>query len=143
MLRHHQHGEMRPQEPLSIAVRYEANKPRIGDTVGATATVANRMAEAAPMVMVELPIPAGFTLEAADFARLVQAGTIAKYQVRPTRVLVYLRELSAGKSLTVPYRLRAQMAADIHVPPARAYEYYNPARQGFSASQRLLVSARH
>src|SRR5207244_11288444 len=94
----------------------------VGDTVRVTAKVSNRMKETAPMVLVELPVPAGFTAAAADFQRLVQDNIIAKYQVQPRAVQVYLRGLD--KELTITYRLHAQMPVDIRVPAPRAYEYY-------------------
>jgi hypothetical protein len=142
VFRYHEPGEDRqPQEPLSIAVEYENRELRTGNTLSATATVTNRMPDAAPMLLVELPIPAGFQLEVTDLDRLVAAGTVAKYQVQPTRALLYLRELKAGGALAVPYRLRAQMPVDIRAPAARVYEYYNPARQGFSTSKRLVVAS--
>ena len=141
VFRYHEPGEYRqPQEPLSIEVVYEDRKPRAGDSLQATATVKNQMQETAPMVMIELPIPAGFRAFAEDFDRLVEKGAIAKFQLQPTRVLVYLRELAAGKTQTLSYRLHAQMAVDVRVPPARVYEYYNPERQGFSTTTRLVVA---
>jgi uncharacterized protein YfaS (alpha-2-macroglobulin family) len=140
IVRYHQPGDVQqPEEPLSIAVAYDAKKLRIGDTLQVTATVASRLAEAAPMVMLELPIPAGFQVEASDFERLVETGAIARFQLQPARILVYARELPAGKSLHLAYRLRAHMAAEIRVSSALVYEYYNPARQGSSTSERLVV----
>jgi hypothetical protein len=142
VFRYHQPGdEHRTDDALSIALAYEDRKLRVGDTLQVTARVSNHTQEAAPMVMVELPIPAGFSLEVAELDQLKEMGAIAKYQVQPTRVLIYLRELSAARSLALPYRLRARMAVDIHVPAARIYEYYNPQRQGLSTRTRLTVSA--
>ena len=61
------------------------------------------------MVMVELPVPPGFALMSEDFDRLVEKGTVAKYQQTPRSVLLYLRELSGEKALEVGYGLRATM----------------------------------
>ena len=70
---------------------------------------------------------------------LVNDKVIAKYQIQPRRVLVYLRRLEPGKSLELRYRLRATMPVQITVPAARVYEYYNPQRQGFGRAMRLTV----
>ena len=45
----------------------------------------------------------------------------------------------AGPPLTLWYRLRATMPVTLAVPPALAYEYYDPARQGSSPAVRLTV----
>jgi hypothetical protein len=59
--------------------------------VTATATVFNRMPETAPMVILDLPIPPGFAIDADDLAALGTKGTIAKYELTPRSALVYLR----------------------------------------------------
>src|SRR3954452_21032514 len=91
------------------------------------------------MVMLDLPVPAGFSPRAEHFAALAQAGAIARFQVRPGGVLVYLRDLPPGRPLELTYHLRATMPVEVTAPGARAYEYYDPDRQGQSPPQRLTV----
>ena len=140
IFRYHVPETKRPaDENLALSVKYEREKLRVGDTTEAVATVSNRMRkETAPMVMLELPIPAGFVF-VDSFAKLVEEGRIAKYEIKPLAVLVYLRDLPAGKSLELAYTLRATMPAHITVPSALAYEYYNRDRKGTSAGARLTV----
>jgi uncharacterized protein YfaS (alpha-2-macroglobulin family) len=125
---------------LGLTVRYDREKLRVGETVAALASVAKHGTKSAPMVMVELPIPAGFTVVADSFARMMEEGKIAKYEIQPLAVLVYLRELPAGKPLELPYGLLSVMPAQVAVPAARAYEYYDPDREGRSAEARLVVA---
>jgi uncharacterized protein YfaS (alpha-2-macroglobulin family) len=94
------------------------------------------------MVILDLPIPVGFTLDADNLAGLIKAGGIAKFQLTARSAIVYLRDLKPGTPLTLRYRLRAAMPVKLNVPPARAYEYYDPARQGISPSARLTVAAK-
>jgi uncharacterized protein YfaS (alpha-2-macroglobulin family) len=133
-------GQKKPQG-LSIQLAYDRKELKVNETLTATATVANQGATAAPMVMVELPIPAGFTLEGDDLAKLVEAGTIAKLQQAPQKALLYLRALESGRPLTLRYRLRATLAGTIASAPAVAYEYYDPQRRTQSAAAPLLVVA--
>jgi hypothetical protein len=141
--RYHEPGEQRrPDEPLSIRVAYAREKLQVGETLQATASVTNRTKTAAPMVMLDLPVPAGFHAVAEDFAELVKAGTVAKFQTHARGVLVYLRDLAPGKGLELRYGLRADMPVRVTVPAARVYEYYDPDRQGFSRVARLTVIAR-
>jgi uncharacterized protein YfaS (alpha-2-macroglobulin family) len=125
---------------LSIGLAYDKTTLSVNDSVGVAATVVNKTSEAAPMIILDLPIPAGFAMVSEGFDKLVAAGTIAKYQLTPRSAVVYLRELSPGKPLVLPYRLRATMPVKLTVPAARAYEYYDPDRQAASNAAELIVS---
>ena len=122
--------ELIKQEPLSIKIDYDRSMLTVGNKVRAKATVANNTGNTAPMVILDLPIPAGFAVDTNDFANLVQAQKIAKYQVNPRSVVVYLRGLKPGLPLILNYTLTATMPVKIEVPPARVYEYYDPDTKG-------------
>jgi type II secretory pathway pseudopilin PulG len=128
------------QEPLAIDLAFDRTELPVGETVTAKATVVNRMPQTAPMVMLDLPVPAGFAVSDEDLEQLVGAGSIAKYQVNARSAAVYLRGLEPDKPLMLRYRLRATMPAKVTVPPARAFEYYDPDRQGRSTSAQLTVT---
>ncbi|MCO6456978.1 MAG: hypothetical protein J5I93_16890 [Pirellulaceae bacterium] len=127
------------QAPLSISLQYDRQRLAVDERLTATAVVTNNLAEAAPMVMLDLPVPPGFRAEAEEFDELVGAERIARYQITPRQVIVYLRRLDAGASLELRYRLRATMPVKVSVPAAEAYEYYNPARRGRGGSAELEV----
>lgn len=126
-----------PAGPLSISVHYDRANLDVGQSLTAMATLRNNTTAALPMILVDLPIPAGFALETHDLDVLLAAGTIAKYQLTSRSAVVYLRELSPDKPLLLPYRLKANMAVKITVPAATIYEYYNPQNKGQSRSQTL------
>ena len=131
--------EQAGHEGLSIELAYDKTNLSVNDSVGVTATVVNKTGEAAPMIILDLPIPAGFAMVSEDFEKLVATGTIAKYQQTPRSVVVYLRELSPKKPLVLPYHLRATMPVKLTVPAARTYEYYDPDRQASSDTVELTV----
>jgi uncharacterized protein YfaS (alpha-2-macroglobulin family) len=128
--------------PLAVSLRYDRTELTVQDVVQATARVENRTKQSAAMVMLDLPVPAGFAVAADDFEALLKKGTIARYQVRPRQVLVYLRDLSPGKPLELAYHLRATMPVKVAAAGARAYEYYDPDREGRSPPTRLTVKGR-
>jgi hypothetical protein len=140
--RYHVAGAKPPEqaEPLAIELAYDRTELAVGDTVRATATITNRMTQTAPMVLLDLPIPAGFALAAEDLADLVGSGSIAKYQINPRSAIVYLRGLEVGKPLTLRYRLHATMPVKVAVAPARVYEYYDKDKHGSSTAARLVVT---
>jgi hypothetical protein len=128
------------KEALDVRLAFDRGEVKVGETVKATATVTNGTKQAAPMVVVEVPVPAGFALEAGDLATLLDGGKIDKYQAESSKVVIYLRGLGAGESLEVKYGLRATTPAKVSVPPARAYEYYDPDKQGTSTPARLTAA---
>jgi uncharacterized protein YfaS (alpha-2-macroglobulin family) len=129
------------QGPLTIDVDYDRSDLRVGQTMTATATVVNHTAGALPMVMLDLPIPAGFSIETADLDKLVAGGAAAKYQLTPRSAIVYLRAVAPGEPMKFSYQMTATMPVRITVPSARAYEYYNPAVGGMSPERAMKVEA--
>ena len=135
-------GPVVRKDALTVELQYDRTELAVGEQILATATVVNGPAPA-PMMMVELPIPPGFAPSADDFAALVGPGKkVAKFQIQPRKVLLYLTGLDAGESLKAAYHLRATMPAKVAAAGARAYEYYDPDKQGSSAGTRLTVNAR-
>jgi hypothetical protein len=139
--RYHVPDTDRPNDSEALSVRLSCDRDslRVDETMRATATVTNRTKQAAPMVVLEAPVPAGFAFDGADLDALLKDGKIAKYQPGPGSVVIYLRELGAGQALEVKYGLRGTMPVKVSVPPARAYEYYDPDKHGTSAPARLTV----
>lgn len=130
------------QQPLSIQVAYDKTQLRVSEMLTATATVVNNLSEPAPMVILDLPIPAGFAVEREELDGSVEAGTIARYQLTPRSAIIYLLRLKPSQPLVLRYRLRATMPVKVTAPPARAYEYYDPESRGVGAPGRLTVLAR-
>jgi hypothetical protein len=76
-----------------------------------------------------------------DLEEHVSAGDVAKFQITPRSALLYLRALEPGKRLTLKYGLHATMPVKLTVPAAVAYEYYDPAKRGTSATAEMTVVA--
>ena len=81
---------------------------------------------------------AAVTAFASDFDALVGAGTIARYEVTPRTVVVYLTSLQPTRVLTLQYSMRATMPVVAQSAAPTAYQYYNPERKarGLAASIR-------
>jgi uncharacterized protein YfaS (alpha-2-macroglobulin family) len=141
MLRYHLPGEKpaAEQQALTVEVEYDRTSVAVDETLAATARLRNCTASEMPMVILDLPVPAGFAILPDEFDALVASGRIARYQITPQRVIVYLRSLPPGDGLELRYRLRATMPVKTTSQPARAYEYYNPDRRGESAAIVLTV----
>jgi uncharacterized protein YfaS (alpha-2-macroglobulin family) len=126
--------------PLAIRVDYDRTSLVLDELVKVKATIENRAADVAPMVVLDLPIPAGFAIERDDLERLVKTGAMARYQLTPRSAIVYLRGLAPGRPLELAYRLRGVMPVKVTAPAARAYEYYDPERGGSTSPVQLSVA---
>jgi alpha-2-macroglobulin-like protein len=131
----------RPQEHgLAVDVTYDRQKLPVNGTLTATATVENKTDRTAPMILVELPIPAGFALDTDSFSKLVEAGSIAKFQAGSQTATVYLRSIDPKGRATLRYRMRATMPVTLTVPPAVAYEYYDSEKCATGRTAQIGVS---
>jgi hypothetical protein len=128
--------------PLSIRLDYDRTKLVVEDEMNATASVNNASSAAIPMVVLDLPIPAGFEPVPEDLEGLVASKTVSKYQRTPRQVVVYLRDLEPKKPLNLRYRLRATMPVRVAVPAARTYSYYDPQVQATSRPFQLVVEGK-
>ena len=143
LLRHHEVAA--PADggggPLSVDVVYSAEEVRVGEDVVAEATVRNASGKTMPMVLLQLPVPPGFAVRRGDFEEHVAAGRIAKFEVGPRTVDVYLRGIPAGETVRIDYRLNATMPVEVDVPGATASEYYDPSVRAASTARRLKSGA--
>ena len=103
--------------------------------------VTNNTPGVVPMVIADLPIPAGFRLEGDKLDRLADSGTIANYEVTARSVIVYLRRQAPKERLELRYRLRATMPVRTVTQPASVYEYYNADVKSSTGSEEISVAA--
>jgi hypothetical protein len=129
-----------PAAGLAIDVDYDRGELKADEALRATATVTNGTAATLPMILVDLPIPAGFAVERSDWQELVAAGKIAKFQTTPRQIIVYLRGVAPRESIKLPYRLTPTMPVKATISAAEVYEYYNPENRAASEPGRVVVT---
>ena len=140
-----QHVEREPRsdvegQPFKIDVQYDRTQLHLNETLNATATVVNQTSANAPMLMVDLPIPAGFGVGRDTLDRAQQNHeAIEKYEITPRSIILYLRDLSSQESLQIRYQLRALMPLRVTVPAARTYLYYDPSQKAEGSPQQIVV----
>jgi uncharacterized protein YfaS (alpha-2-macroglobulin family) len=89
------------------------------------------------MVILDVPVPAGFEVDRAVWDAHVGAGRIARYEVTGRSVIVYVRRLGPGEELRLEYRVRATMPVDVEAPGPTAWEYYKPEVRASGEAARL------
>ncbi|KPK64239.1 hypothetical protein AMJ83_03150 [candidate division WOR_3 bacterium SM23_42] len=110
--------------PFTISVDYDRTSLTLNDIVDVDVRVDLERPGRAQMVMVDLGIPPGFEVLTPTLDELV-GKTIQKYSLTPRQIIIYLDEVSFGKSVNLSYQLQAKFPIRAKVRASRVYEYYN------------------
>jgi hypothetical protein len=135
--------DAKPARPiLEVDVAYDRTKLTTADLLKATATLRYHGPVPTYMVIVDLPIPPGFTADAGDFAELVAAKKVEKFTVTARQVTLYLGDVKPGGEHRFEYSLKPKYPIKAKAPPATAYEYYTPATRAATRPVEVVVEAK-
>ena len=132
-------AEENAEELLSIAIQYDRTRVAVDETIVAQTEVENRRDVVVPMVILDLPVPAGFAVVEESLEKLRSRGEIAKVEATPRAVIVYLRAVERRAKLQLDYELRAVMPVEVMAPRPTAYPYYDPDRRATGEASPLSV----
>jgi hypothetical protein len=124
---------------LEVVVDYDRTKLTTADLLRAKATLRYNGKVPTYQVIVDLPIPPGFTVDAGDFAELVAAKKVQRFSVTARQVTLYLGEVKAGSEQSFEYALKPKYPIKAKAPGAVVYEYYTPEHRGESRPVGLVV----
>ncbi len=110
---------------LSIDVAYDKTTLSQDDMVTCKVKISNNIAASADMVIVDLGVPPGFSVETADLQELVGKG-IQKYNLTARQVILYIERIDHKKPIALSYRLKAKFPIKAKTPTSKVYKYYEP-----------------
>ncbi len=113
-------------EPLSIEQVYNTTRLAKDDVLSCRVTLRCNRREPANMTIVDLGLPPGFDTLTESFQALKDKGVIEQYSLTGRQVILYFRELPAGRPVSFEYRLRARYPVRAKAPAASVYHYYEP-----------------
>ena len=114
------------RKPIEIAVTYDRDKLVKNDILVATATMRYNGLKPTFMVILDLGIPPGFSVDPGDFAELLGEQKIARYAITARQITLYLGNVGPGAVFTCRYHLKAKYPLRAKTPKSTAYEYYSP-----------------
>lgn len=115
-----------PPQPLEIDVAYDRTRLAKNDVIRATATVHYREKRPTFMVIVDLGIPPGFSVDPGDFEELVGEGKIQRYALTARQITLYLGDVQPDSVFRCDYHLTARFPIRARTPKSTVYEYYSP-----------------
>jgi hypothetical protein len=130
----------RETELIAIDVSYDRTALQVNDEVTVDVGIQLNAPGVVKMALVDLGVPPGFTVVAEDLSRLVEQGTIARYELTGRQVIIYLEDLAFETPLRPSYRLRARFPMRAQTPPSSAYDYYNPSDTTVRAPLQVVVN---
>jgi hypothetical protein len=124
---------------LEVAVAYDRAKLSTKDVLKAKATLRYHGKIPTYQVIVDLPIPPGFTADGGDFAEMVAAKKIQRFSVTARQATLYLGDVKPGSEHAFEYALKPKYPIKAKARPAVAYEYYTPANRSATKPVELVV----
>jgi hypothetical protein len=132
--------EVEPAKPvLEVAVAYDRTKLTTKDLLKAKATLRYNGKVPTYQVIVDLPIPPGFTVDAGDFAEMVAAKKVQRFDVTARQVILYIGDVTADSERSFEYSLKPKYPIKAKAPAATAYEYYTPSNRATTRPVALVV----
>ena len=122
-------AEQEPAGLLSVDVSYDRTTIEVNDLVTVNARAKLTQPGTAKMVLLDLGVPPGFTVQADDLNALVEQQVIARYELTGRQIIIYVENFTSDKTLDVKYRLKARFPMRAKTQPYSAYDYYNPEQQ--------------
>jgi hypothetical protein len=127
---------------IDIDVAYDRTKLATSDLLHAKATLKYHGKLPTYMVMIDLGIAPGFTVDQGDFAEMVGKKQIQRFTITSRTVTLYLGDVKPGDVLNFEYTLKPKYPVRAQTPPAVAYEYYTPANRAEARPVELVVEER-
>jgi hypothetical protein len=124
---------------LDVNVEYDRTTLSTADLLRAKATVKYHGDIPTYMVIADLGVPPGFTVDAGDFAEMVGQKRIQKFSVTARQVTLYLGDVKPGDVKAFEYSLKPKYPIKAKTPASVAYEYYTPANRATSQPVELTV----
>jgi hypothetical protein len=129
-----------PEEAVRVDVHYDRTELAVNDLVQVEAEVELLAAGQAGTLLVDLGIPPGFAPLTADLDRLVEDGTVDRYELTGRQIIFYLTDVASGDPYFLTYRLQARYPIRAQTPGSHAYDYYAPDQGGVAQPQRIIVT---
>ena len=128
------------EEVLGLKVDFGRRKTELGGIVPVDMQVIYRGTDASGMVVVSLGLPAGLAALPEDLQALVATKAVARFEVGPNAVTLYLDRLDSKVAQKLSLRLKATAKVDTQGVGSATFLYYHPAVRAVVAAIPIQVN---
>ena len=126
---------------VDVAVTLASDSVDEGKVVEAMVRVENREEdEIIPSPIAIVGIPGGLEVRHDQLKELVKSGQIAAYEVIGREVVLYWRDMQAGKKIELPISLVAAIPGTYTGPASRAYLYYTDEHKQWADPLKVTIT---
>jgi len=129
-----------PSPELDLTVKYDRTQLKQNGMVTANVEVTYHDSTPTYMVIVDVGIPPGFTVNTEDLDMCVSRNTIERFDLTGRHIIIYLGQITNESPIAFSYRLKAKFPIRAMTPRSMAYEYYNPDAKAVAKPVEMLVS---
>ncbi|MBI4862932.1 MAG: hypothetical protein HY815_22120 [Candidatus Riflebacteria bacterium] len=115
--------------PLSVRQSFDRNALAVDDRLKARVELDYSGPPSGSLVLLDLGIPPGFAVQTQELDDLVRQGTVSRYELAGSQLILYRPPVVPGQPVAFEYHLKARFPVRAVTPPSKAYEYYNPANR--------------
>lgn len=109
---------------LELEAKLNSSRIKEGETTEVQVTVRNTKDKPQPMSVAIIGLPGGLEPRHAQLKELVEAGTLAHYEVRGREVVAYFQNLKPNQAITFPVDVTAAVPGEYTGDASRVYVYY-------------------
>jgi hypothetical protein len=135
---------MPPEEQslLALDVDYDRTDLSVTEAITCKVTAKLNKGDVAKMVMLDIGIPPGFSVETDGLVKLMEQGVFQRFSQTPRQMMFYVDQLTKEKPLNFSFSMRARYPIRAKVPENQAYLYYNPEQKTVKKPLQMVVEGK-
>lgn len=127
-------------EPLEIEVTYDRTELSLSERLRANVRMRYRGETPTFMIVMDLGVPPGFTVDRSAFERMVAEHRIDQFATTERQITLYFGEVRPGQEITFGYDLVPRWVLRARTPPSEAWLYYTPEQRAAAEGAEVTVT---
>lgn len=128
-----------PNTGLSMKVKLQRTRARMGQTVRLTAALSNTTQKGQPMTVARIKYPGALQVQRWQLKQMKERKQIDFYELRPREVTIYFTSLAPGATHTLHFDLVARVTGNYNSAASCAYLYYTENKKIWTNPLRISV----
>jgi hypothetical protein len=111
----------------------------LGELIGITVEIKNKMPEGLPSTMAIIGIPSGASVQPWQLKKLQEEGAFDFYELRNQQLLLYYRQMKPNEVKRIRFDLKTETKGVYEAPASCAYLYYADENKDWEQMQPIEI----